>query len=124
MDLGAVLLQPLGPAADRKFPVGAHLQLVVQRLHGSIVEGIARLLPLAGPDQRLVRVGEAGAAEVRHRVGLAPDDVVQDPKLLVLQRGTDAEDVVVAADHPDRAVVLEHPVCLGQPSAGEGVVMR
>ena len=54
------------------------------------------------PDQRLVRVGEAPAAEVRHRVGLTPDDVVENPVAQVLEDGADAEDVVVAADHPER----------------------
>ena len=67
-------------------------------------------------------VGEAGAAEVRHRVGLAPDDVVEDPEVRVLQQRADAEDVVIAADHPDRAVVLEDAARLGQPVAGEVVV--
>jgi hypothetical protein len=62
-----------------------------------------------------VRVGEALAAEVRHRVGLAPDDVVQDPEAQVLQRRADAEDVVIAADHPQRAVGLQHAAaCFSQ----------
>ncbi len=33
---------------------------------------------------RLVSVLEAAAAEIRHRVGLAPDDVVEDPEAEVL----------------------------------------
>src|SRR3546814_1325241 len=77
MRLGAVALQPLLPAADRQHPVGAHLQLVVQRLHRLVVERIFRVLALARPDQRLMRVGEAGALEIGHGVGLAPDDVVR-----------------------------------------------
>jgi hypothetical protein len=69
-----------------------------------------------------VRVGEAPAAEVRHRVGLAPDDVVQHPEADVLQLGADAEDVVVRADDPDRAVVLEDAARRLQPRFGEAVV--
>ena len=71
-----------------------------------------------------MRVGEARAAEVGHRVGLAPDDVVQDPEAGVLQQRADAEDVVVAADHPDGAVVLQDAARLGQPFAGEIVIGR
>ena len=102
----------------------AHLQIVVERLHRAIVEGVFRLLVLGAPDQRLMRVGEAGAAEIGHRVGLAPDDVVQDPEVGVLQQRADAVDVVIAADHPDRAVVLQDAARLGQPFAGEIVVDR
>ena len=71
---------------------------------------------------RLVGVLEPAAAEVRHRVGLAPDDVVEDPEAEILHRGADAEDVVVGADHPDRAVRLQHPASRQQPGAGKGVV--
>ena len=101
MRLAAVaVLQPLAAAADRDQPVAAHLQLVVQRLHGGVVEGVAGVLVLRAPDQRLMGVGEAAAAEVRHRVGLAPHHVVQDPEAEILQHGTDAKDVMVGADHP------------------------
>ena len=108
------VLQPLRPRADREQPVGAHLDVVVQRLHGLVVERDARLGIAAGPDQRLVRVGEALAAEVRHRVGLAPDDVVLDPEAQVLQRHAEAEDVVVGADHPDGAVGLQDAPALAR----------
>ena len=69
-----------------------------------------------------MRVLEAAAAEIRHRVGLAPDDVVEDPEAEILHRRADAEDVVVGADHPDRAVRLQHAARGEQPGAGEGVV--
>ena len=70
-----------------------------------------------------MRVGEALAAEVRHRVGLAPHDVVQDPEAEILQDRADAEDVVIGADHPERAVVLQHAPRCGQPGAGEAVIV-
>ena len=90
-----------------------------------VVEGVALGgLVARRPDQRLVRVGEALALEVRHRVGLAPDDVVQQPEAQVLQRRADAEDVVVAADHPQRALGLQHAARRRQPGAGEGIVAR
>src|SRR3546814_1860854 len=81
------LLEPLLPAADRDQPVAAHLKLVVERLHRAIIEGVARLLAHRRPDQRLMRVGEARALEIGHRVRLAPDDVVEDPIIIVLERG-------------------------------------
>ncbi len=124
MRLGArLVLQALFTGAERQRPVRAHLQLVIGHLHGVVVEGVAaRATALGGPDQSLVSIGEPGALEVRHRVGLAPDDVVQDPEAGVLQGGADPEDVVIAADHPDRAVVLQDAAALGQPGAGELVV--
>jgi hypothetical protein len=120
MHLGAgLVLEAFRPAADRQQPVGAHLQVVVERLHGIVVEGVGLLVGApGGPDQRLVGVGEAAAAEVRHRVGLAPHHVVEDPVAKVLQDGADTEDVVVAADHPQTAGVLQHPAALGEPVSG------
>ena len=75
-----------------------------------------------GPDQGLVGVGEPGALEVRHRVGLAPDDVVQHPEAQVLDGRAETEDVVIGADDPDRTLGLQHAAAFGQPGAGEGVV--
>ncbi len=49
-------------------------------------------------------------------------DVVEDPELGVLKQRADAEDVVIAADHPDRAVVLQDAARLGEPFAGEIVI--
>ena len=69
-----------------------------------------------------MRVGEAPAAEVRHRVGLAPDHVVEHPEAQILQDRPDAEDIVIGADHPQRAGVLQHAARLAQPFAGEAVV--
>ena len=67
-------------------------------------------------------VGEAAAAEVGHGVGLAPDDVVQDPEAEILQDASDAEDVVIGADDPDGAVLLQQAAALAEPGAGEAVV--
>ncbi len=117
-----VVLDPLGAAADRKHPVGAHLKVVVEGLHRAIVERVARLLVLRAPQQGFVRVGETRSAKVRHRVRLAPDDVVQDPELGILEERADTVDVVIAADYPDCAIVLEDAARLIQPFAGEIVV--
>ena len=62
------------------------------------------------------------AAEVRHRVGLAPDDVVQDPVTEILQRAADPENIVVGADHPQCGVRLHHAARGFEPSTGKVVV--
>src|SRR3546814_7372340 len=69
-----------------------------------------------------MRVGEARALEIGHRIGLAPDDVVQDPESLVLQLRADTKDVVVAADHPQRTVILQDAARRLQPFGGEAVI--
>src|SRR3546814_8753179 len=66
-----------------------------------------------------MRVGEARALEIGHRIGLAPYDVVQDPESLVLQLRADTKDVVVAADHPQRTVILQDAARRLQPFGGE-----
>ena len=70
-----------------------------------------------------MRVGEAPAAEVGHRIGLDPNDVVQDPKAEILQDLPDPVDVVVRADDPQRSVGFEQAAAAGQPSVSEGVVV-
>ena len=95
--------EPLLAGAERDGPVGAHLHVVVAGLQRLVVERVAARRWLARrPDQRLVRVGEAAAAEIRHRVDLAPHHVVEDPEAEILQDRADAEDVVIGADHPQR----------------------
>ncbi|MNQ96361.1 hypothetical protein D3C85_1119620 [compost metagenome] len=121
--VAVLVLQALIAGAQGQGPVRAHLGVFVEGLQRVVVEGVALLLArLGGPDQGLVRIGEARALEVRHRVGLAPDDVVQHPEAQVLHRRAQAEDVVIAADDPERALVLQHPAAFGQPGAGEGVI--
>src|SRR6516164_3560417 len=69
-----------------------------------------------------MRIGEAPPPEIRHGVGLAPHHVVQHPEAEVLKDGTDAEDVVIAADHPERTFRLQHPAASAKPCGGEVVV--
>src|SRR5213078_1138086 len=74
------------------------------------------------PQQSFMRVGEAAAAEIRHRVGLAPDDVVEDPETEILQCRADPEDVVVGADDPQPAIWLQQAPARPEPSMAEPVV--
>src|SRR5215813_1860978 len=68
-----------------------------------VVEGIALAADVARrPDQGLVRVGEAAAAKIRHRIRFPPNHVIEDPEAEVLQDRADAENVVIGADDPER----------------------
>src|SRR5262245_43472337 len=69
-----------------------------------------------------MRVGEALPTKIRHGIGLAPHHVIEHPEAEILQDGADAEDVVIAADHPQSAGGLEHAAAGREPVAGEGVV--
>ncbi len=69
-------------------------------------------------------VGETPTTEVGHRVGLAPDDVVENPEPEILQRRADTENIVIAADDPERAVGSQDAVHLGEPGAAELVIGR
>ena len=109
-------------AADRKAPVRPHLEFVVERLHRAVIERIFRAFTARCPDQRLVRIGEPRALEIGHRIGLAPDDIVQNPEARILQARTDAENIVIAADHPERAVRFQDAARFGQPCRSEGII--
>ena len=108
--------------ADWQHPVRAHLHAFVQGLQRLVVEGVFRALIPAGPDQRFMRVGQPLAAEIRHRVRFAPDHVIQHPEAGILHRRPNAEDVVIAADHPDRAMRFQQSARGRQPAAGEIVI--
>ena len=121
--LAVAAFEPFLAGAQRKQPIGAHLDIVVARLERFVVERIILGWSLPRrPDQCLVRVGEAAAAKIRHRVGFAPDDVVEDPQAEILEHGADAKDVVIGADHPQRGGGLHHAAAGGDPGAGEIVV--
>ena len=69
-----------------------------------------------------MRVGETPATKIRHRVGLAPDDIIQDPVIKVLQNAAKPVDVVITADHPQCAVRLQDPACFGKPVFRKAVI--
>jgi hypothetical protein len=119
--LSVAVLQALAARAERQ-PVGAHLQVFVEDLQGVVVEGglaSGRTSPprswSRGHSGNGCRGNSAsGSTSARH--------VVQDPEAEILQDRADAEDVVVGADHPDRAVRLQHAAHGQQPGTGEGVI--
>src|SRR5262249_61286131 len=58
----------------------------VASFEGLVVERVTLGVGLAcRPDQSLVCIGEPAAAEIRHRVRLAPDHVVEQPEAQILQ---------------------------------------
>ena len=124
MDLSPLaVLQPLRAGADRQEPVRTRLAIVIAGLHHLVVERVALGVGAAGgPDHRLVGVGEAAAAEIRHRIGLAPHDVVEDPEAEVLENRPDAKDVVIGADDNEGGVRLHQPPRCAEPAPREGVV--
>ncbi len=118
-------LEPFLAGAERQRPVGAHLHIVVAGLEGLVVERIGLgVRPARGPDHGLVRIGKAAAAKVRHRIGLAPDHVVEDPEADILQDRSDPKNVVIGADHPQRGGRLHHAPAGDEPGAGEVVIGR
>jgi len=117
-----LVLQTFVAGADRQHPITAHLDTFVQRFQRFVVEGVFGILVLAGPDHGFMRIGKALAAKVRHRVRLAPHHVVQDPETRILQCGTNAENIVIAANNPDRAIGFQQTPRGFQPFAGKLVI--
>ena len=71
-----------------------------------------------------MRVGEAGALKIGHRIGLAPDNVVENPEAGILKHSAAAEDIMIAADHPQSAIGFQDAPRLLHPCLCEGVVNR
>ena len=69
-----------------------------------------------------MRIGKAGALEIGHGIGLAPDHIIQDPEAEILQDRADAENIVIAADHPKRTVIFQDALGLGHPLDGELII--
>ena len=113
----------LATTAYGQHPVGTHLQIIIQGFHGAVIKGVARRVFIARrPDKRLMRVGKARAFEIRHRVGFAPDNIIQHPKTDILQGRSDAENIVIRANDPQRPRRLQHAARLIQPCTGEGII--
>src|SRR5579863_1488358 len=105
-----LILQPLCSGANRQEPVGADLAILVASLERLIIERVSLSVGASRrPDHSLMGVGEAAAAEIRHRIGLAPDDIVEDPETEILENGADAEDVVIGADDNEGRGGLHNP---------------
>ena len=110
--------------ANRQKPIGADLAILVAGFQQFVVEAIVLdLRALRRPDQCFMGVGEAPAAKIRHWIGFAPDNIVQDPKLLILQDRTGPKNIVVGADHENRRVPLHGSARAIEPCPGKIVVI-
>ena len=69
-----------------------------------------------------MRVGKARALKIGHRIGLAPDDIVENPKSGILKHSAAAEDIVIATNHPECAVGFQDTPRLLHPAPRESVV--
>src|SRR5687768_16169966 len=69
-----------------------------------------------------MRIAESDSAELRHRIGLDPADVIEDPVAEILKDCAYPEDVVIGADDPDGPGVLQQTAAGMKPGAGELVV--
>ena len=67
------------------------------------------------PQDHLRRVGEVPAGQVGGRIGLVPDDVVEDPEPQALKGKPDGVDDVRRPGDPDRPVGLQHPPARLEP---------
>ena len=110
-------------ARSHDAPHALHLLPFVHLLHQLVVEGVARVPVTASPDDRLGGVREVAAREVGRRVDLEPGDVIEDLVAKDLHGVADAEDDVVRARDPDRAVGLEQALALLEPTQVELVVV-
>ena len=85
-----MLAEELFFASGRQnFPDAFHLLAVVGFLHQLIVESVAALFILGGPDNCFGGVGEIAAREIWRRVGLDPGDVVQQFEIELLHGEAD-----------------------------------
>ena len=67
-------------------------------------------------------IGETGSLKIRHRIGLVPDNVVQNPKSQILKNITDPENIVIGTDNPNGAVVFQYPAGGRHPFPGIFVI--
>ena len=102
-----VLAEALFPGlGGTDFPDGLHLLAAIGFLHELVVEGVAGLFVLGGPDDGFGGVGEIAAREIGRRVRLHPGNVVEELEAELLHGEADGMDDVGGAGDPDGAVGL------------------
>ena len=68
-------------------------------------------------------IGKTCPHEIWHRVGLHPNYIVQYPEPGVLKHRPHPVDIVIAADNPDAAGILQHAPALQQPRPCEVIIL-
>src|SRR6202171_824179 len=103
--LRGVLAETLFPGLrGTDFPDGFHLLAAIGFLHELVVEGVAGLFVLSGPDDGFWGGGGIAAREIGRRVGLDPGNVVEELEAELLHGEADGMDDVGGAGNPDGAV--------------------
>jgi len=116
--LGWVLAEFFLPGFWRRNgPDGFHLLAAIGFLHELVVEGVAGLFVLGGPDDGFGGVGEIAAGEIGRRVGLYPGNVVEELEAELLHGEADGMDDVGGAGDPDGAVGFQDALRGGEPGA-------
>ena len=67
-------------------------------------------------------IGEASATKIRHGVGFAPDHIIEQPVVKILQSCANAENIVIRTDHPQGTVFFQHTLAGFQPGSGKIVI--
>ena len=109
----------------RESPDGLHLLAAVLLAHLVVIESVlvaAALRRLARPQDDFGRVSKRPPSQIRRRVGLLPDYVVEQPKAVRLERHAHAGIDVERPRHPYRAVRLQHAAALRRPAQVEIVI--
>jgi len=125
--LRGMLAETLFPGlGGTDFPDGFHLLAAIGFLHELVVEGVAGLFVLGGPDDGFGGVGEIAARKIHRaeiarcrgvgrRVGLDPGNVVEELEAELLHSEADGMDDVGGAGDPDGAVRFENALAGCEP---------
>ena len=80
VDLPTSIAKPLSTLADGQIPIASDLEVFVAGLETSVVEGVLLLvLRSLCPYQSLMGIAESHSPELRHRIGLDPSDIIENP---------------------------------------------
>ena len=121
--MGWMFAEELFFAARREdFPDAFHLLAAIGFLHELVVEGVAALFVLGGPDDGFGGMGEIAAGEIGRRVGFDPGNVVEEFEAELLHGEADGMDDVGGTADPDGAVGLENALAGSEPGAIEFVI--
>lgn len=118
----AVDLDPLLTCTEGDDPITAHLQAIIERFQRMMIESVLCPFEFACPDQGFMRVGKTHSTKVRHWVALDPDHIVENPESQILHQLAEAKDVMIGANNPQRAAILQHPPTGAQPALTELVI--
>ena len=104
------------------FPDAFHLAAGVHLLHQFVIEFVAGLFVVRGPDDGFGGVSEVAAGQIGRRIGLDPGNVVEKLEAELLHGEADGMNDVAGAADPNGAVGFENTLAGGEPGAIEFVI--